>query len=437
MEAVRIQGQPRALVSRAAILHNVQLIRRALRPGVRLCAMVKADAYGHGAALVADALTNFTHGDMEAPAVDALAVATMEEAESLAGALWGFDGPAGGLRVADGRTRPPSPRRGIVPVHVMRPVERASLARQREMLEGAIRAGWVLTIVSAAAARDVANLAAELGLRANVQVMVDTGMSREGAPESSVEALLVGIEAEPSLRLDGLCTHLATAEETDRRATEQQLRRFRRATDAAKARSARLTRHAANTAAAFFHPDAQFDMVRPGIGLYGIDPTGRPSIERALRPAFRWVCPLLMVRSVRAGEAVGYGQTWRASRPTRLGLVPVGYADGYLRGFSNRAMMRIRGRFVPVVGRVSMDYATVDVTDLPEVRPGDEVTVLDCDPLSPASVYALAEAAGTIPYEVLVRVGARVQRVAIDPADQADDEATWEEPGWRALGKPA
>jgi alanine racemase len=141
-------------------------------------------------------------------------------------------------------------------------------------------------------------------------------------------------------------------------------------------------------------------------------------MDRPLRPVMRWTAPLLTVRDVPAGQSVGYGQTWRAERDSRVGLVPIGYADGYPRAYSNKAGMLVDGRLAPVVGRVSMDLTVIDLTDIPSARPGDEVVVLDSDPLSPVSVYRLAEWAGTIAYEVFCRIGPRVKRVSLEQVDE-------------------
>jgi alanine racemase len=132
----------------------------------------------------------------------------------------------------------------------------------------------------------------------------------------------------------------------------------------------------------------------------------------------KWTAPLVAVRSVRKGTGVGYGQTWQSPRDTRIGLIPIGYADGYPRTFSNRASVLIHGKPAPVVGRVSMDLTTVDLGEVSGAQIGDEVTLLDNDPLSPVSVYKLAEWAETIPYEVFCRIGPRVQRVVIEPEDE-------------------
>src|SRR6185437_10729876 len=199
--------------------------------------------------------------------------------------------------------------------------------------------------------------------------------------------------------------------------------RFRRCTDPyADLFRGKVMRHAANSGAVFFLPAAHLEMVRPGIALYGIDPTGAPSVSRALRPVMKWTAPLIGIRQVRRGICVGYGQTWQAARDTRIGLVPVGYADGYLRGYSNRAVMLVHGKPAPVVGRVSMDLATIDLGGIPQAQVGDEVKLLDNDPLSPVSVYALSKWSDTIPYEVFCRIGKRVQRVAVAPEgwDHAD-----------------
>jgi len=191
-------------------------------------------------------------------------------------------------------------------------------------------------------------------------------------------------------------------------------------------------RHAAASGAVFFTPPAHLDMVRPGLALYGIDPTGKPNIDRPLRPVLRWTAPLIGIRDVPAGATVGYGQTWRAERSTRVGLVPVGYADGYHRAYGNRAVTLVHGCPAPVIGRVSMDLTTIDLSQVPAAAVGDEVVLLDSDPLSPCSVYRLAEWSDTIPYEVLSRIGPRVRRVAIDPADvrepvaAASDETDWD-----------
>lgn len=391
MDASSTVGLPRALISRDAILHNIKVIRRAIGPGVKVCAMIKADAYGHGARIVADTLSNFSFEGQEGPAADALAVATLDEAWAL------------------GAT--------TIPVHVLRPVENVYLGRERQRLEMAAKEGWILTVGTVAAAGDLARIALACQKRLSVQIMVDTGFGREGMAVSGLDELVRAIESFASLKLVGLCTHFASAEEAGNVLTADQLRRFRAASDGHAGRIGKLVRHAANSAAVFFSPQSHLDMVRPGVSVYGIDPTGAPSMDRPLRPVLKWIAPLLMIRDLAKGAGIGYGQSWVTQRDTRIGLVAVGYGDGYLRAFSNRGRMMVGGRAVAVVGKVSMDYTMIDLGDVPGAAVGDEVVILDSDPLSPVSAYELAKWGQTIPYEILCRIGQRIPRVAIDPAE--------------------
>lgn len=392
MDAKTSVGEPRVLVSRPALLHNASLVRRAVGPDVRICAMVKAEGYGHGADLVADTLANFSSRHYEAPLVDALAVASIDEAERL---------PA-----------------TVLPVYVLRPVENCFLGRQRSRIEAAARNGWVLTLCSGSAADDVARVAASIGRRAAIQVMVDTGMTRSGVLPEDLAGVVQTVNAHPTLKLTGLCTHFCSSEDLASPATPDQLAAFTAATEAVRPLlRGRVLRHAANSAAVFFRPETHLDMVRPGIALYGIDPMLAPHSARPLKPALRWTAPLVQIHTARAGTAVGYGQTWRAPRDTRIGLVPIGYADGYPRSLSNKGVMIVQGQACPVVGRVSMDLTTIDLGSAPHAVVGDEVTILDPDPLSPASAYHLARLADTIPYELLSGIGQRIHRVAVETED--------------------
>lgn len=394
MDAKLCLGEPRALISRTNLMHNARLLRQSVG-SAKICAILKANAYGHGTDIVIDALSNFAIDDTEGPLIDALAVASIDEAAEL----------------------PETP----LPVIIFRPVENTFIGRQRGKLEAAIRAGWILTVCSPAAAGDVARVAMACGKRANVQIMIDTGMTRSGAHLQQVDELVAAIGKLPSLKLFGMATHFACSEDLTTDFTELQLGRFLKVTDAhaaaASAAGKPIIRHCANSAACFLHAPAHLDMVRPGLALYGIDPACKPVASRNLRPAMRWTAPILIIRDMKKGDGVGYGQTWHAPRDTRVGLVPVGYADGYLRAFSNKAVMMVHGKPAPVIGRVSMDLTTIDLTDIPQTACGDEATILDADPLSPASVYQLANIAGTIPYEIFCHIGHRVHRVAVEPAE--------------------
>ena len=389
MDVKETLGEPRLMISRAAILHNIRVLRRFLLPEAKICAIVKADAYGIGAKIVADTLASFSIDDSERPAVDSFAVATIDEAADLS--------------------------TGELPIMVLRPIENVYLGRQRSSIEYAIRAGWTLTVDTPAAVDDVARIAMACHRRGLINVMLDTGMSRGGVSIEGFPFLVERIEGHPSLKLMSVGTHFSSSEVSPDPLTRQQLTKFIAVTETLHEALGRpIRRHAANTGGIFFTPESQLDMVRPGIGIYGIDPSLKPSIDRPLRPAIKWTAPIIGIKTIPQGTSVGYNETWIARRPTRVGMLPIGYADGYFRAFSNRASVIVHDRACPVIGKVSMDLTTVDLTDVPQAAMGDEVTILDNDPLSSASIYRLASIAGTIPYEILTSIGPRVRRVSAD-----------------------
>ncbi len=266
MDAKHSQGEVRCLISRSALLHNVSLIRKIVGVHVKICAVVKADAYGHDADLVADTLCNFTDGKTEAPTVDGLAVADIEEAAN--------------LQPVD------------VPLTILRPVENAYMGEQRSRLELAAQSGWILSLASSAAADDLNRICLSRGLRASVQIMVNTGMNRGGAELADFAELVAKVASLPALRLHGIATHFASSDEPNNPFNNLQLARFQEALSQVPLnRTVLPLRSAANSGGVFYHPDSWLDMVRPGIAVYGIDPSGRPNLDRHLRPAMRWTAP--------------------------------------------------------------------------------------------------------------------------------------------------
>jgi alanine racemase len=169
----------------------------------------------------------------------------------------------------------------------------------------------------------------------------------------------------------------------------------------------------ANSAATITLPEAHFDMVRPGLALYGYAPAEHMARQIDLRPILKVMTHLTAVKNVPAGHCVGYARTFTTNRPTRLGLLPAGYADGILRRLSNNAVVSTAWGDCPVIGRISMDQLAVDVTDLPAAEPGSAVTLVECDPARPNSVASIAARLGTIPYEVTCLLGDRIERVAV------------------------
>jgi len=361
-----------AEIDLAALRHNLRALRQRVGPHVKVMGVVKADAYGHGAGPVARTLAD--------AGIDMLGVATVEEGVELREAGVG------------------------TPVLVMGLAPEADLA-------DALAHDLTLTVDGSATAGPIERAAAERGAPAPVHLKIDTGMNRLGVRAEAAARAAAEVAARPHLRLEGAYTHLACADEPDDAVTPGQLSAFAEALEAVRAAGlAPSLVHAANSAALLTRPEAHFDMVRSGLALYGVLPSeaGR---QVPLRPILALKSRLMAVKRVRAGEGVSYGHRWRAGRESLLGVLPVGYADGYPRALTNRAQVRAAGRLVPVVGAVCMDMVMVDLTDVPEATPGLEVALLEAEGASPLSASALAEAAGTIPYEILTGIGRRVPRV--------------------------
>ncbi|MEO3470334.1 alanine racemase [Roseomonas sp. CAU 1739] len=257
----------------------------------------------------------------------------------------------------------------------------------------------VLNSLGDVTAHAAAGRAAGVGRRAILHV--DTGMARLGLDAKELALISADHGMLAGLDLHYVMTHLACADEPAHPMNAAQAARFA----AACAGLPRLRRSFANSSGLFLGPGFASDLARPGCALYGINPT--PGHPNPMRPVMRLEAPVLQVREILAGTPVGYGGTWTAPRPTRIATVAVGYADGYLRSLSGRAVAEFRGRSVPLVARVSMDLTTFDVTDLPEIGPGDRLTLIGGDGCSPDEVGARA---GTIGYEVLTSLGARYAR---------------------------
>ncbi|MBP7936056.1 MAG: alanine racemase [Phycisphaerae bacterium] len=376
-----------AEISADAIRRNILAIRRRLRSAAVLCPAVKADAYGHGLAGVLPVL-------LEAR-IDRLAVAHLGEA--LEARRLGWDRPL----------------LCLAPV-----LAGCDESESRERAEAAVEAGISLTVMSLSEAQILKAAADRLTVTALVEVKVDTGMGRMGLTPDQAEQLVRDIAGLGLLAIEGVYTHFASADEPSLDSSREQLDRFIVLRDRLRRTDLPIRHfHAANSAAIFRFPGSHLDRVRPGLAVYGY--WGGPAGERPvdLTPAMRVVSRLVAVRRIPSGCTVGYGRTFRTRRDSVIGIVPIGYADGYRRSLGNDAVMlleAVRGlprRAVAVVGRISMDQTTVDLTDAGEVRVGDRIIVIDSDPSAPNSVEALARKLHTIPYEITCLVGSRVRRV--------------------------
>jgi alanine racemase len=363
-----------AEIDLSAVAANVELACRLAGPGVEVMAVLKADAYGHGAVPVAGTA-------LEAGATW-LGVAIPEEAIP--------------LRMAGMTCR----------ILVLGPV-----SPSQADLVAAYSLDQCVCDLAQAEALDRA--ARAHGRKLSLHLKVDTGMGRVGLRPREVRGVAEKIAGLPSVPLAGLMTHFAESEAEDPAFAREQLARFAEVTRELRGAGIAVPlRHAANSGALLHLPEARLDLVRPGIMLYGYHPRGRqPAVDPGLRPALRLRTAISQIQTVTRGESVSYGRTFVAPRDLRVATLPVGYADGVGRLLSNRGQVLIRGRRVALIGRVCMDMIMVDVTDLPEVRLGDEAVLIGRQGAEEISADEVAEAQGTISYEVLSRISPRVPRV--------------------------
>jgi len=372
-----------ARIDLAALASNyAEAVRLAERRQV--IAVVKADAYGHGAVPVARRLV--------AAGCTRLAVATVSEAAELRGAA---------VRV---------------PLILLGGIHDAAEADDAAALD------LVPVVQHAGHVPLLARAAREHGRRLAIELEIDTGMARMGVAPEDVAALAAAIAREDALALEGVYTHLACADEGDLALTRRQLSLFAEVLAGLRARSLSPSRvHVANSAALVAGPELaaamppEVNAVRPGLMLYGVQPSAQRSAVAKLRPVMSLRTRVANVRHVRRGDPVGYGATFRAKQRGRIATLPVGYADGVPWSLGNRGHVLLRGRKLRIAGRVSMDLLTLDVGELP-VEIGDPVLVFGEADGEQLRVEDLAEEAGTIPYELLVRVGRRVPRVLEDGA---------------------
>jgi alanine racemase len=351
-----------------AFASNVRLMAARAAPA-RLYAVVKANAYGHGAiACGRAAIEAGAHG---------LAVVCVDEAAELREA--GVTAPV----LVVGAILPPEAAR-VVALQVMPTVCSAEL----------------LEALSAAAVAS--------GATVPIHLELETGLNRHGLSPAGCIALAEQARATPGIEVRGLFTHFAAAEEGDQRFTRGQF-------DQLRAVSERLPwiteRHCAASASVLLDHEMALDAVRAGLSLYGYRPAPWVGTDADLRPVLSLRARITRLIDVERGATVGYGRTWAANKPARIALVMCGYADGYRRALGNRAPVAVRGRLAPVVGRVAMDMAMVDVTAVPGVAVGDVVTLLGRDGDAEVTADELGDLADTISWEILAGISARVPRL--------------------------
>jgi len=336
-----------------------------------LIAVVKANAYGHGAVAVGRAL--------EEAGASMLACADIEEGIAL--------------------------RHGGVSIPIL-----VFGAMSVSDLGGIFAHNLTPTVSTPAAARALERAAADRNVQLGCHLKIDTGMNRLGFRHDNLGRTMPEVLGATHLRIDALYTHFATADQPESPFLEDQRARFERATAALAAMGARgLKRHAANSAALLRDTRTWYDWIRPGLLLYGIVPPPLAAADLSLRPALSLVSRIVAVKGLRPGEGTGYGLTWRATEPSTIAIVPAGYADGLDTRLSGRGSVLIRGRRVPIVGSVCMDMLMVDVSGL-DLSPGDEVTIIGRQGDEEITAREMAGVIGTIPWEVVCRLGARIER---------------------------
>jgi alanine racemase len=364
-----------AEISLNTLKENVVRFRDQLPHGVRILGVVKADAYGHGAVPIAWSL-------LESGAA-MLGVGDSNEAIQLRES--GITGPILILGA-------------IIEEEIMKVVQYriATSVHSLDILE------------------QLGGAAERYGHQHPIHIKVDTGMSRLGASPSHAMDIARAVRDDERLTLEGVSTHFASASDLNYEFTAKQNQQFREFLLALREEGIEPQyTHAANSVAAMGMEDIHYTMVRPGIALFGIDPGAFSKIDRTFNPILSLKTRIAYLKTVSKGTPIGYGGTYTTKKKSRIATIPIGYNDGYPYRLSNQAEVLIRGKRAPIVGTVTMDYVMVDVTKIPDVHVGDDVTLIGTDGDEQIRVEDLAKIVETIPYEITCALGKRVRRVYV------------------------
>jgi alanine racemase len=367
-----IKRSTRAVISLGAIAHNISEIRKRIGGERDLMAVVKADGYGHGSVAVSwIALKN---------GANYLGVATPEEGQQLREA--GINAP-------------------ILVLGLIQPEEAYKVADFN--LEQ--------TICSFEFAKELNQIAANTGTRINVHIKLDTGMGRVGLVPKDVLTFVKMVSRLKHLDVKGIFSHFSCADEVDKTSARKQIEIFKRLLRDIEASGIKIPKkHIANSAGILDLPESYFDLVRPGIMIYGLYPSNEVSHSIELKPAMTLMTKVIFVKRVPPGCPISYGRTFITQKETIVATLPVGYADGYNRLLSGQGEVLIKGRRVPLIGRICMDMCMIDVSNLKNVQPGDEVVLFG----KGLPVDEIAKKIGTINYEVVCAIGKRVPRVYVE-----------------------
>jgi len=362
-----------AEIDLGALAYNYHQLRQCIPPAVNFLAVVKADAYGHGAVPVSKKL--------EELGADFLGVATVQE----------------GVELREGG--------------IQKPILVLSGVYQEEV-EALLDYDLTPMLYRLEIAEALSAAASKQGTKVPVHIKVDTGMGRIGVLAEEAADFMNRVRKLENLEIEGIASHFSTADEGDSAFAAEQLERFSRTIEEMKQLDINPPFcHIANSAALVNLPAAHFTVVRPGIMLYGSYPSPSLQANVSLRQVMSWKSRVADLKKVPEGYPISYGRTFITQRPSRIAAIPVGYADGYNRLLSNRGKVLIKGKRMPVVGRVCMDWTMVDVTDIPGVEVGEEVVLMGSQLGQEITPEEMGEWIGTISYEILCSVGKRVHRI--------------------------
>ena len=362
-----------------ALRYNLLAIRKWVGPQIKILGIVKADAYGHGDYEVSRVLLN--------NGVEMLSIAILEE----------------GIQLRD---------KGIkAPLLILGGIF-------EEQIDTVIQYGLTPTVYDLKLADVLSKRANYFNKIMKVHVYVDTGMGSIGVKYDKAVEFVKFVKNMKNLLIEGIYTHCSSSDEKDSAFTNLQIKRFRDVLDALDTIKVCIPlRHMANSGAILDYPEAYFNMVRPGLSLYGLYPSEDVSRDIGIKPVMSFKTRLVHIKNMDSGDVVGYGRTYRITKPTRVATLPLGYDDGYNRLFSNQGEVIIRGKKASIVGRICMDQCFVDVTNIKDVSVGDEVVLYGSQAQESIPIESIAKQLNTIPYEVTCSISKRVPRIHTNKED--------------------
>ena len=375
---MKIQSRIYAAVNLDAVLYNLENMKKNISENTKIIAVLKADGYGHGAVPIAREIQSL-------PYIWGIAVATVEEGMELRNA------------------------------GIQKPILILGYTYEEDY-DTIVREDFRPAVFKKSMAQKLSQAAVKAGKPVNIHIKIDTGMTRIGYrdPKTDVPEILE-ISRLPGIRIEGLFTHFARADETDPAPAYRQLEKYGEFLKKLEAAGLSIPlKHCSNSAGIIRIPEANLDAVRAGVILYGMYPSDEVEKEPVpLKPAMEIKSHIAYIKTVEPGTQVSYGGTYTTQRPTRIATIPVGYADGYARGLSNRGSVLIHGRRAPILGRVCMDQFMVDVTEIPEAKELDEATLLGKDGEDCIAMEELGDLSGRFNYEFACCISKRVPRIYI------------------------